>query len=128
MKLLAILLLLSATAFAKTHAPLSDDLVSGKTIYIANETGSQSVLDTAYDQFTKWGRFKVISSKADADVVAVFSYESGLANGTSISFITMKVFSKSSSDAAFQTTERWALLRNGPKNCVEDFHKRLEQK
>lgn len=128
MKLLACLLLLSSAAFAKTHAPLPDDLIQAKTIYIVNQTGKQEVLDTAYDQFTKWGRFAIAKNKENADIVAVFTREELAVGNTMMPFIAMNVMLKGSEDSAFQTINKWTILTNGPKNDVQDLRKRLEKK
>jgi hypothetical protein len=123
MKILACVLLLCSSAFAKDHAPLPDELLNAKTVYIVNQTGNQKATDTAYDQFSKWGKFKVVSNKDSADIVAAFTFFP-----QDDRFVVMQIFVKSSPDAAFQTMERWLPLSNGPKNCVGNFKKRLEQK
>jgi hypothetical protein len=121
-KLLTILLL-TATAFAKSHAPLPDSVVAAKTVYIVNQTGYQSAADSAYEQFTKWARFKVLATKEGADISAVFVIDPADSR-----YVVMQVFSPSSPDPAYQTTERWVKFVNGPKSCVSDFRKRLESK
>jgi hypothetical protein len=127
MKLIALALFLSTAAFApafgKTHAPLPDSVLAAKTVYVVNQTGNQEASDTAYDQFSKWGRYKVVTAKDSADIIAVFTIFPADAR-----YIVMQIFPQSSTDAAFQTTERWQPLFNGPKSCVADFRKRLEEK
>src|ERR1700733_5766489 len=82
-----ILICFASTVHAKAkHAPLPDELLSAKTVYLVNDTGYQSALDTAYDQFQKWGRFTVVTKKEAADIVVVFTHDSGLHEGTTIGF------------------------------------------
>lgn len=74
--LLASLLLLVAplAAPAKTkHAPLPDLVLQAKTVYIVNLTGHAAFRDKAYDELTKWGRYKVVSKREDADLIFVLS-------------------------------------------------------
>jgi hypothetical protein len=123
MKILIALLLVSMTAFAKTHAPLLSEVGVAKTIYIVNQTGYQKIADDAYDNFSKWGRYKVLSKKEGADLAAVF-----ILDPNDDQYIVMQVFSTTSPDAVFQTSERWKGIFNGPKSCIVDFRKRLESK
>jgi len=59
---------------AKTkHAPLPDQVLQAKTLYIDNQSGVADIGDKAYDEVTKWGRFKIVSTAKDADVVLLLS-------------------------------------------------------
>jgi len=63
-------LLLVALALAKTpHAPLSPELMGAKTIFIENDSGNAAATDKCYDELSKWGRFKIVGSRDQADVV-----------------------------------------------------------
>lgn len=65
-----VLLSFSISAVAKDkHAPLPARLISAKTAYIDNQTNYSQVTDRAYDELTKWGRFKIVDSSQKADVV-----------------------------------------------------------
>ncbi len=72
---LAILLLIvSPIVLAKTrHAPLPDLVLQAKTVYIVNLAGDAAFRDKAYDEITKWGRYKVVSKREDADLIFVLS-------------------------------------------------------
>jgi len=119
------------TADAKTkRAPLPDELLSAKTVYLVNNTGYQSALDTAYAQFQKWGRFSIVTNKETADIVVVFTHDSGLREGTTVGFTQMNVFLKNSDQPVFEETERFRskLFGNSSvKECIEDFKHRLEK-
>jgi hypothetical protein len=62
------------------HAPLPVTLMDAKTVYIDNQTGSAKLADRAYDELSKWGRFRVVDSPKGADVIFLLSakeYQSG---------------------------------------------------
>ena len=64
----------SIPIFAKTkHAPLPDQIIQAKTIFIDSQSGIADLSDKTYDELTKWGRFKSVSTAKDADVVLVVS-------------------------------------------------------
>jgi hypothetical protein len=59
---------------AKTkHAPLPDRILEAKTVYIDNQSGVADITDKTYDELSKWGRFKIVSSANDADLVLLVS-------------------------------------------------------
>lgn len=55
------------------HAPLPNEILRAKTICLANQTGFASLGDKAFDELTKWGRFKIVQNPEDADLVLVLS-------------------------------------------------------
>ena len=142
MKVAALLLaLLVIPALAKTkpapqHAPLPDTILHAKTVYLLNRTGQQDVLDRAYVQFQKWGRFTVVQDKDAADLIVVFTHQSGDFRGTTVGFTEMEVFAKGESHVAYQVTKQnrvgyWTRPSpttgdtNAVMSCVEDFEHRL---
>ena len=125
MKFFTAVLLLSTSALAARHDPMPDSVNAAKSVFIVNQTGYQSVSDTAYDQFTRWGRFTVAPTEEDADLLAVFRLDSGLRRGDSLPFIQMDVVAKASGSSAYQTTARWTVFRNATKSCVRDFRRRF---
>lgn len=67
------------------HAPLPEEVLRAKTVYIDNQSGVASLGDRAYDELSKWGRFKIVSSAKDADLVLLISahaYVSGYNTNT----------------------------------------------
>jgi len=123
---------LPATAFARSkHAPLPDEVRNAKTIYLINRTGTQDVLDSAYQQFEKWGKYKVVSDKNAADLIIVFDHRSGLDDGSTVGFTQMEVFVNGSDEPAYETTEHFKprLFGNSStKSCVRDFEHRLGER
>ena len=67
------------------HAPLPEQILQAKTVYIDNQSGIAVLGDRAYDELSKWGRFKIVSSARDADLVLLISaraYVSGYRTST----------------------------------------------
>jgi hypothetical protein len=56
----------------KRFAPLRPQLLLAKTVFLAG--GPPAVLDKAYEELRKWGRFQVVSDPSQADVVFEFRY------------------------------------------------------
>jgi hypothetical protein len=73
--LLAVCILsFSSSALAKTkHAPLPDQILHAKTVCFVNQTQIASLGDKAFDELTKWGRFKIVQKPEEADLVLVLS-------------------------------------------------------
>lgn len=66
--------LLPSVVLGKTnHAPLPDQILQAKTVYIDNRSGVADINDKAYDELTKWGRFKILPAAKDADLVLLIS-------------------------------------------------------
>lgn len=139
--LLAVLMLpflcLTAQANAK-HAPLPDAVLQAKTIYLVNHTGKQSVIDSAFNEFQKSGRFSITDNKESADLVAVFSH--GLPDGdqgADQGATQMEIFVRGNDDAAYEVTKdvnsgeglvwRHVIHDSSAKNCVDAFLERLRQ-
>ncbi|SRR5260370_6562013 len=70
--LFAFVVCLSAHANTK-HAPLPEQVLKAKTVYVDNQSGLASLGDKAYDELSKWGRFKIVMSAKDADLVLLIS-------------------------------------------------------
>lgn len=131
-----------SAVFAKAkHAPIPEELLDAKTIYLLNRTGKQSILDSAYSEFQKWGRLTVSGNKDSADLVAVFSRAGGGDYDAAQGVTRMEVFLKGATDAgdvAYETTEEVTqgsgiiykhLIRDeSAKRCVDNFMKRLSAK
>jgi hypothetical protein len=56
----------------KEYAPLRDQILTIKTVFLAG--GPPQVLDKAYTELQKWGRFQVVSDPTQADVIFEFRY------------------------------------------------------
>jgi hypothetical protein len=51
------------------HAPLPDRVVTAKTVFLQNDSGEQNLTDQVYREIERWGRWKVVTDRADADIV-----------------------------------------------------------
>jgi hypothetical protein len=52
------------------HSP---SILNAKTFYFENQTGSDSVGKSALDELKKWGKYKLVSDKKDADLIFLLS-------------------------------------------------------
>jgi hypothetical protein len=116
---------------APKEVPLPDKVISAKSIYLDNQTGDQAVLDTATDEFTKWGRFAIAKSKDDADLDVVFTHKFGMDKWGNVSSIEMNIFVNGRSEPAFKAKSALKLItapQHRTKACIADFKKHLERK
>jgi hypothetical protein len=66
-----------ATADDK-YAPLPDQIVGAKTVFLMNETGKAKFGDAVYKQIKTWNRWQVITDKNQADLVLVVTDKGGM--------------------------------------------------
>lgn len=57
----------------KKHAPLPQTILEAKTVYLDNRSGLADIGDKAYDELTKWGRFRVVQNSKEADLLLLLS-------------------------------------------------------
>jgi hypothetical protein len=57
------------TAEDAKHAPLPEKIVAAKTAFLQNDTGEQKLADNVFRQLQQWGRWRILTSRADADIV-----------------------------------------------------------
>jgi hypothetical protein len=60
----------------KSHAPLSPNILTAKTVYLENH-GSAKIADKIYDESKKWGRWEIVEDRSKADLFMVLSSEKG---------------------------------------------------
>lgn len=63
----------SAAAAKDKHLPLPAQIATARTVYIDNQSGMAKIGDRAYEQLQKWGRFRIVQSRTEADLVLLFS-------------------------------------------------------
>jgi hypothetical protein len=51
------------------YAPLPDKIVTAKTVFLQNDTGEQKFADNVFKQLEQWGRWRVVTNRAGADIV-----------------------------------------------------------
>jgi hypothetical protein len=140
-------ILLANGVSAQDHAPLSDKLVSARTVYLINDSEDVKAYDTFFRELKKWGRFKVVTSRETADVVAVLTSTATYAltigtatattsgnvttlNGSAISvpntFLHLKIFDGRTGDPVWSdSTEKWISSGHAPSKLVGNLRKRI---
>lgn len=66
------------TAATDNLAPLPDQIVNAKTVFLMNETGKAKFGDAIYKQIKTWNRWQVITDKSHADLVLVVTDKGGM--------------------------------------------------
>lgn len=98
MKQFAVVLLffsgLTAFAFGRKkeaiqYAPLPAKVLTAKTIYIQNQTPYQAFTDVAYTELKDWGRYKVVTTKQQADLILVISQANAYSVGRSTGYVSI---------------------------------------
>jgi hypothetical protein len=67
-----------ATPDNDKYAPLPDQILKAKTVFLINETGKAKFGDAVYKQIKTWNRWHVITDKAQADIVLVVTDKGGM--------------------------------------------------
>jgi hypothetical protein len=149
---------LSAFAKEKRHAPLPQAVLQAKTVYLDNRSGYASLGDKAYDELEKWGRFKVVQSPKEADLIFLLSaseYRGGyITTGTSqqqgrvddsgnvqmtgtnesttqqmvYRSTHLTVIDPKSGDALWEDSKRWGNLYNGFHSATRSLIKNLRER
>jgi hypothetical protein len=65
----------SATADDGKHAPLPQKLVAAKTVFLQNDSGEPGFTDAIFMQLQEWGRWRVVTNRAEANVVIVLDHQ-----------------------------------------------------
>ena len=65
--------LASTPARGQKQMAQSPRILSAKTVYFDNQTGSDTVGKNALDQLKKWGKFQVVTDRKQADLVFLLS-------------------------------------------------------
>ena len=60
-------------AFTQKQLAQSPRILSAKTVYFENKTGSDAVGSNALAQLKKWGKFQVVSDRKQADLIFLLS-------------------------------------------------------
>jgi outer membrane protein assembly factor BamB len=64
---------LTAVAEEKIYAPLPNKVVTAKTVFFINESGTARFGDDLYRQIRAWNRWDVVTDREKADLVLVLS-------------------------------------------------------
>lgn len=154
----ALSLSLSAFARGHKHAPLPAKVLAAKTVYLDNRTGYEKFADRAYDELQKWGRFRVVDSVRDADLVLLLSasvYHGGyVTSGTSqqhgtvddygnvdlsgtsestsvpvrVGYTHLYVIDPKTAESLWSDTRRWGNLLTGFRSATRGLVKELRDR
>jgi hypothetical protein len=143
----AIVLLVAIQTIAG-HAPLPPVLMQAKSIYIDNRSGDSVVLDRAYDELSKWGRFKIVSDPKDADVLFVLGLNvrtsgatatttkpvgcdecpsSTRVSQTQYNDVTISVVKPGTGQILWSETKSGGFFQSATRGIVKDLKKRMEE-
>jgi hypothetical protein len=137
----------------KNHLPLPPEITSAKSIYIDNQSGLAKLGDRAYEQLTKWGRWQVVSSRQNADLILLLSahqYNGGYVTSTSgriddngninatsdvssvtVGYTYITVVDPRSGDNLWSDSKRWGNMYTGfhsaTKGLVDELMKRIAE-
>jgi hypothetical protein len=77
---LCLCLLIPISAFAGKSrkdvppAPLPSAVVNAKKVFLTNGGGSNLAYDTFYSEMKQWGKYEIVGSPADADLIVELAY------------------------------------------------------
>lgn len=140
----ALLFCIGTFVVAGTHAPLPKKLIDAKTVFLDNRTGKADIGDKAYDELTKWGRFKVVDDVKTADVVFVLSTEtwsagtytygsvsdSGNISATSVarsSGTTYLTVFDSEGHQIWADSRDWGRYKSATRGIIKNLRDRMEK-
>ncbi len=124
----------------KDHVPLPAQVMTAKTVYIDNQSEDASVGDKAREELRKWGRFQLVSDRAEADLIFVFSTSEYTSYATSsppystevqANYTYLTIIDGKSGQHLWNASQKWGSLYGGyhsaTRGLMNDLKKRLEE-
>lgn len=124
----------------KNHVPLPTQVITAKTVYIDNQSEDAGVGDKARDELRKWGRFQIVSDRAEADLIFVFSTSEYSSYATSTppysteveaNYTYLTIIDGKSGQHLWNASQKWGNLYGGyhsaTRGLVNDLKKRVEE-
>ena len=124
----------------KNHVPLPTQVIAAKTVYIDNQSEDASVGDKAREELRKWGRFQLVSDRAEADLIFVFSTSAYTSYATSsppysteveANYTYLTIIDGKSGQHLWNASQKWGNLYDGyhsaTRGLVNDLKKRIEE-
>jgi hypothetical protein len=104
------------------YAPLPDKLVAARTAFIQNDTGEQKFSDNIFKQLEQWGRWRVVTNRADADLVLSLDHKDRFKNN-----FYLRVLDRESGETLWTAKKDVAIGGWGgvAKALLSDLRKRL---
>lgn len=137
--------LLAATAFGGSRAPLPATLSEAKTLYFDNRTGSADLGDNVYDELKKWGRYEIVNDLRRADLIFMLttqklSAESLLVgNLTSCGGVAMSestrssgttyltIFDANNGQQLWANSQTWGRHKSATRGIIKDLKDRMKE-
>ncbi len=99
--LIGLVLPIVAVQAEDEKAPVHPTLVSAKTFYLLNDQDDLPVFDRLYSDLKKWGRYEMVSTPEEADVLGILTMQVGrtfeVYNGSTVILGSSAITSGSSS-------------------------------
>jgi hypothetical protein len=136
---LLLVLFAGSPAVAGEKAPLPAKLKSAKTAFLVNDGVWYKVHDKFYAELKKWGRFQIVESKEEADIVIVLSARAGevggavavpsgqvVIGGSESKFFVRITDAKDGTPLWSDSTSEAMLVSNSAKRFVKTLKQRLK--
>ena len=111
-------------------APLPDEIVKAKSVYLMNETGKAKFGDAVYKQIKTWNRWQVVTDKTKADLVLVVTDKGGMGS-LNPSFYLRVVKPKTGSELWTSRTtmqgKLWQSWGSVAETLVKDIRERMPE-
>jgi hypothetical protein len=108
---------------ADKHLPLSNTILTAKTVYIDNRSGSPTTGDHAYQELGAWGRFQVVQDKSQADLIFFLTAHPQTVGAT------LTVLDAKTGQALWTDSKAAGFIRQRApiKNAINELRKRIEE-
>jgi hypothetical protein len=120
--LLASLFLIAQDA---KYATLPDKIVTARTVYLENDGRQQKFTDKMYEKLKEWGRWRIVTNRAEADIVISLDHRDRLHN-----YFFMRVLDRESGDLLWTAKRdvQIGTLGGTAKALLADLEKRMPQR
>ena len=104
------------------YAPLPDRIVTARTAFLQTDTGEQKFADNMFRQLEEWGRWRVVTSRSEADLVLSLDHKDKLHNN-----FYLRVIDRESGETLWTAKKdvQIGTLRGVAKALLSDLRKRL---
>lgn len=103
--------------------PLAPQLMTAKTAYIDNLSGSSAVGDQTYQEIRKWGRLQVVLDKKQADIILLLTTTTDSEGFTNRH---LSVIDPNTGDVLWSESKPAIYIRGATKFLVGELRKRIE--
>lgn len=124
----------------KNRAPIPAQVITAKTVYIDNQSEETGVGEKARDELRKWGRFQLVSDRAEADLIFVFSTSAYTSYATSnppysaeveANYTYLTIIDGKSGQHLWNASQKWGNIYGGyhsaTRGLVNDLKNRVEE-